>query len=142
MQKVVITGSASLEDKVKHWVNVFSKNNFKILAYPVPLSKETFLKKYPDIHKNFYKSITKAEILFVMNEEKKGIKGYIGAETFAEIAFATMENLLKGRNIEIVLLNKPSKEVQSVEEINLWLKLGWITFVENSSLKDIVNYKS
>jgi len=139
MQKIVITGSASLEERVIYWFNVFSRNNFKVLAYPVPLSKEIFIKKYPDIHKDFYKSITKTDILFVMNEEKKGIKGYIGAETFAEIAFATMENLLKGRNIEIVLLNKPSKKVQSVEEINLWLKLGWITLLENSSLREVVD---
>ena len=70
-------------------------------------------------------------MLFVMNETKEGIDGYIGAETFAELTFALMQNLVYNKNIQIVILRMPSINVQSYEEINLWLKLGWIKLLDD-----------
>jgi len=61
-----------------------------------------------------------------MNEDKNGIIGYIGAETFAELSFAVAQNLLNTHQTEIYVRKMPSKEVQCYEEINLWLELGWI----------------
>lgn len=84
------------------------------------------MKKYPIRHKEFFESITKTDILFIMNEDKNGITGYIGAESFAELAFGLTQNLLYNKNIELVILKMPSPEVQCYDEIYLWLKLGWI----------------
>lgn len=61
-----------------------------------------------------------------MNEDKKGIKGYIGAETFAEMGYVVANNQLGSSNVEIVLLKMPESGVQCVDEVVLWLKLGWI----------------
>lgn len=72
-----------------------------------------------------FENITMTDILFVMNETKEEIDGYIGAETFAELTFALMQNLVYNKNIQIVILRITSINVQSYEEINLWLKLGW-----------------
>lgn len=81
---------------------------------------------YPNVHKEFFENITKTDMLFIMNEDKNGKIGYIGAESFAELTFGLAQKLIYGKNIELVILKMPSKEIQCYEEINLWLKLGWI----------------
>jgi len=126
MKKVVIVGSASLPEKVQHWKKFWVDNGYVVTGYPSPVPKETFLEEYPKVHTEFFKNITKADILFVMNEDKNGITGYLGAETFAEIGFGVAQNLIYNKNIEIVLLQTPDEKVQSYAEIVLWLKLGWI----------------
>lgn len=61
-----------------------------------------------------------------MNEDKNGITGYIGAETFAEMAFGVTQKVVYGKDLEILLLKRPGENVFSFSEIELWLKLGWI----------------
>ena len=64
---------------------------------------------------------------------KGGVEGYIGAETFAELTFTVAQNLVYRKNIEIILAKMPSEKVQSFEEVNLWLRLGWIRVFKESS---------
>lgn len=124
-RKIVIAGSASLQSEVMKWKSYWD-NSSEVIAYPQAIPKETFLQDYPNVHKEFFASIEKADVLFVMNENKKGIVGYIGAETFAEIVFGIAQNSLHNKHIEVILLQMPETKVQSFEEIELWLKLGWI----------------
>ena len=130
MKNVVIAGSAKLQDKISHWVNYWKNKNHNILDYPVPIEEENFLKEYPDVHRDFFKNITETDVLFIMNEDKNGIIGYIGAESFAEMCFAVVQNLLYGKSINIILLKMPENKVQSYDEVVLWLKLGWIKLLE------------
>ena len=132
MRKVVISGSAKLQDNINYWIKYFEKKGYNILDYPRPIKKEKFIELYPKIHKEFFENITKTSMLFVMNETKEGIDGYIGAETFAELTFALMQNLVYNKNIQIIILKMPSTNVQSYEEINLWLKLGWIKLYDKN----------
>jgi len=125
-KKVVIAGSTSLQEKVLFWKKFWEDKGFYVSDYPEAIDKENFLAEYPKVHTNFFKNIIEADILFVMNEDKNGIKGYLGAESFAEMCFGVTQNLVYNKNIEIILLQKPSEDVQSCEEIILWLKLGWI----------------
>lgn len=125
-RKIVIAGSAKLQDKINHWISYFDKQNYKILDYPKTIEKEKFMNLYPDIHKNFFQNITQTDILFIMNEDKNNISGYIGAETFNELGFGLAQKLIYNKNIELIILKMPDKTVQCYEEINLWLKLGWI----------------
>lgn len=97
-----------------------------MINFPQPIPSENFEKLYPEVHTNFFKDITKADILFIANEEKNGISSYIGAETFAELGFGLAQKLVIGQNIKLILANLPSSEVQCYNEIVLWLKLGWI----------------
>ena len=69
-------------------------------------------------------------MLFIMNEDKDGKIGYIGAETFAELAFGLAQKLVYNKKIELVILKMPSENIQCYEEIKLWLKLGWIKLYE------------
>lgn len=132
MKKVVISGSAKLQDNTNYWIKYFANKGYNILDYPRPIEKEKFMELYPKIHKDFFENITETDILFVMNETKDEIEGYIGAETFAELTFALMQNLVYNKNIHIVILRMPSIKVQSYEEINLWLKLGWIKLYDKN----------
>lgn len=126
MKKVVITGSASLQKKVQRWKKFWEEKGYLVTSYPSPIPKETFLKEYPKIHTEFFKNITEADILFVMNENKNGIIGYLGAESFAEMCFGVIQNIVYNKSIEVILLQLPKDNVQSYDEINLWLKLNWI----------------
>lgn len=125
MKKVVLAGSVSMQKEINKWRKYWEKN-YIVLDYPKPIDKDQFLKLYPNVHKEFFKKIIQTDILFVMNENKNNIKGYIGAETFSELTFALVQNLLYNKNIEIILYKMPSKEVNCFEEINLWISLGWI----------------
>lgn len=125
--KVVIAGSASLQNEVSKWKKYWSeKENHVVIDFPLAIKSKNFTKIYPNIHKNFFRNILKADILFVANEDKKGISGYIGAEVFAELVYGMMQKLISKQKIKIILAKKPSSKVQSFEEVNLWLKLGWI----------------
>jgi hypothetical protein len=126
-KKVCIAGSASLPQAIAEWKSYWEAlPHHTVVAVPISISKRKFAKEYPHIHRNFFRALTQTRILFVANEDKKGIRGYIGAETFAELVFAMMQRFTGGRAIRIILAKMPSKKVPSYEEIKLWLKLGWI----------------
>ena len=72
MQKVVIVGSAKLQNDINYWKQKFSDNNYEVLDYPTEIKKEKFMELYPNVHKDFFENITKTDILFIMNEDKNG----------------------------------------------------------------------
>jgi hypothetical protein len=125
--KIVIAGSAGLQNEIQKWVQYWTnKENFSVLNYPKTISPEDLLKLYPDVHRSFFKDISDADVLFIANDKKNGIDGYIGAETFAELGFGLAQKLVYGKNIKLILANMPAKEVACYDEIVLWKKLGWI----------------
>ena len=128
MKHVVIAGSASAYETNMRWVEFWDRQTGCVVTdYPKRIPKERFDEEYPDVHKEFFQRLKDADILFVANGPKQGIEGYIGAEVFAEIAFAVTLNLIDGRHIKILLANMPSEQVQSHDEIQRWLRLGWIS---------------
>ena len=106
-KKVVIAGSASLQEKVQFWKKYWEDKKCSVTDYPSPISEETFLEEYPQVHKDFFKNIIESDILFVMNEDKNDIQGYLGAESFAEMCFGVTQNLIHNKNIEVILLQMP-----------------------------------
>lgn len=79
------------------------------------------------MHTEFLKNITKADMLFLINEGKNGIVGY---EAYAELFFGLSQKLIYNKNIELVIFKILSQNVGCYEEIDLWLKLGWIKLYE------------
>ena len=129
-QTIVIAGSASLRERAEYWKAFWEAKDYQVLDYPKAIARDNFLRDYPDVHRNFFRQIEQTELFFVMNEDKNGLTGYIGAETFAELTFALAQNLLHDRKIEILLLKMPAAGVQSHQEIELWLELKWIKLAE------------
>lgn len=80
MKKIVIAGSAKLPKEIKKWITFFENKNYKILDYPKRIEDTRFLELYSKVHKEFLENVTKADVLFVMNEDKNGKLGYIGYE--------------------------------------------------------------
>ena len=125
--KVVIAGSVSLEKEIKKWVQYWNdQEGCSVLNCPESIPKDNFENIYPGVHTKFFKSIAEADILFIANDRKKNVDGYIGAETFAELGFGLAQKLVYGKNIKLILAKMPTKEVACYDEIILWKKLGWI----------------
>ena len=130
MKKVVIAGSAKLQKEVENWKNFFENKNYEVLDYPRTIEEEKFIELYPNVHIEFLENVIKTDMLFVMNEDKNGKSGYIGYEAYAELLFGLTQKLIYKKEIELVILKMPSSDVGCYEEINLWLKLGWIKLYE------------
>lgn len=126
MKKVVIAGSSKLPDKMNYWIDYFEKNNYYVLDYPRGIDEDKFMEIYPDVHREFFENMTKTDVLFIMNEDKNNVKGYIGAESYAELTFGLAQNLVYKKNIDLVVYQMPSEEVSCYDEVKLWLELGWI----------------
>lgn len=130
MKKIVIAGSAKLQKEINYWLKIFESKNYEILDYPKEIEKSKFMELYPNIHIEFLENILKADMLFVMNEDKNGKLGYIGYEAYAELLFGLSQKLIYNKNIELIISKMPSQDVGCYEEIDLWLKLGWIKLYE------------
>lgn len=130
-KNVVIAGSASLQEEVLKCKEEFENKGYNVLDYPKAIDSSNFMELYPDVHKEFFDNITKTDILYIMNEDKNGIEGYIGAESFAELTFGLAQKLVNKKDIELVLLKEPSDKVQCYNEIKLWKELGWIKISNN-----------
>jgi len=124
MEKLVISASAKFEKEILEWKNKLGKN-FDVTKYPEKISGD-FLINYSMEFKNHYSYINDADILFILNLEKNGKKGYIGPGVFAEIAYAIGLNLTLGKKIKIYLLNNFADDLMCSEELSFWLDLGWI----------------
>ena len=127
MKKIVISGSSILQDKVQYWVNYFKNLNYEILDYPKYIKQTEYKEKLPAIYQNFYTALENTDVYFLMNEEKNGIPGYIGAGGIAVLTYVVILNLIHQKNIDIYILNMPSKEVSSYDEVKFWLDMGWIS---------------
>ena len=137
MKKIVISGSSKLQDKVEYWISYFKNLNYEILDYPKYTEPSEYEKTLPKIYKNFYTALENTDVYFLMNEEKNGIKGYIGASSIAELTYVVILNLIHNKNIEIYILNMPSKEVSSYDEVKFWLNMGWIKLFDKGEIKHL-----
>lgn len=126
MKKIVISGSSKLQDKVNYWLKYFKNKGYTILDYPKLIEQNNYMKELPKIYKDFYSALENTNVYFLMNEEKNGIKGYIGASSIAELTYAVILNLIHNKNIDIYILNMPSETVSSYDEVKFWLDMGWI----------------
>lgn len=150
MKKLVISGSAKLYERALYWRGYFEGRGYEVIDWPRPLFEHEdpmaevpptpglplgrLLKPddaaYADgmtkFYRQFYKHLDQTDALFVMNEDKNNIEGYIGPSAFSELTYALISNLNRGRKIEINLLKMPAKESSCYEEIKFWLEQGWI----------------
>ncbi|MFJ5477339.1 hypothetical protein ACIL82_11535 [Enterococcus faecium] len=72
--------------------------------------------------------------IFVFNQDRKGVLGYIGAATFSEMKYCLMQNLIHGKRIKIVLFKEPSEENFCFDEVDRWLKNGWMEIRQPNNL--------
>lgn len=86
MKNIVLCGSMKVKDKILEVSDQLTKTGFNVL-----LPKECMegLPKVYASRKHFERIVDKENTyVLIVNAEKKGIKNYIGPNSFAEIAFA------------------------------------------------------
>lgn len=64
MEKLVISGSSKLEDKVNYWINFFETKGYEVLNYPKLIEKEHYERNLTEHYESFYSSIEKTDIFF------------------------------------------------------------------------------
>lgn len=125
MKKLVIASSAKFQKEIEIWKTYFINKGYNVINYPKKINQDNS-EEYKIAHTGFFKSLIETDILFVLNEDKNGIEGYIGAETFAELSYTIVQNIINNTNKKIYLLKMPTEEVTCYMEIKNFIKLGWI----------------
>lgn len=125
MKKIVLAGSSKFIDKIEYWKEYFIEKGYDVIAYPKKINQYD-IDVYSKTYKSFFKALDVTDEVFVVNEEKNGIKGYVGSETFAELSYVLVNNLLKNENRKIYLLNEPDERNSCYFELDSFLKLGYI----------------
>lgn len=130
-QKLVISGSSSLQGKIAYWKKHFEERGYDVIAIPEFWDdQKDFKQQLTDLYKDFYTAIDTCDVFFLMNEDKNGIEGYIGANGTAELIYAVMQNLIRDRGMEIYIAKLPEERVPAYDEVTSYLKTGWIKIYE------------
>lgn len=70
--------------------------------------------------------MSKTDDLLLLNLDKKGIEGYIGYESFAELSNLVVKKIQVNNNHKIYIYKMPSKQVGCYDEIKHFIELGYI----------------
>lgn len=150
MKKLVISGSSKLHERALYWRGYFEGRGYDVIDWPCPVSTEEetldepqtepglslgrwlspndsdYATRMTKIYKRFYKNLDQADTFFLMNEDRDGIEGYIGASAIAELTYVITGNLNRGKKVEINILKLPSKSQNCYDEVKFWLDQDWI----------------
>lgn len=115
-KNIVLSGSTKFKDAIEKIKYKLEKNNNIILDY----SREDD-RNYLEVLNKFFESINNTDVLLVINNEKNGINGYIGASTFCEINHAVLNNIMYNKNIDIYLLNNIDSKISCYNELKFFI---------------------
>lgn len=130
-QTVVISGSSRFQAKISFWKNHFEAKGYEVIAVPEVWDEaRDFKQQLTSLYHDFYSAIDTCDTFFLVNEDKDGLKGYIGANGTAELIYATMLNVVKNKDIDIYISKVPDEGVLACDEVISFLKVGWIKVYE------------
>ena len=125
MRKIIIAGSATFYKEAFDMKKELENKNYDVIDYPrnIDVNNEV---EYKNAYERFYESLSKTDDLLLLNLDKKGIEGYIGYESFAELSNLVVKKIQVNKDHKIYIYKMPSKEVGCYDEIMHFLKLGYI----------------
>ncbi len=136
MKKLIISGSSKLQERAAYWRGYFEGRGYEVIDYPVAVSSEgDYAENLTDFYCSYYQNLDRADVFFLMNEDKNGFGGYIGPSTFSELSYVVVGNLNRGKKVEINLLQEPSSDQSCYQEIKFWLDQGWIKIYDRPTGK-------
>lgn len=136
MKKLIIAGSSKLQERAAYWRGYFEGRGYEVIDFPSLVSDEgDYASNLTDIYVSFYQNIDRTDVFFLMNEDKDDIGGYIGPSAFAELTYAIIANLNRGKKIEINILQMPSPEQPCHEEVKFWLDQNWLKIYDRPTGK-------
>ena len=125
MRKIIIAGSAKFYKEAKKFKKELEKEGYEVIDYPEKID-DTVELEYKEAYESFYENLNKTDDLLLLNLDKKGIEGYIGYESFAELSFLVVKKIQDNPDHKIYIYKMPSKEVGCYDEINHFINLGYI----------------
>ena len=85
MRKIIIAGSATFYKEAFNMKKELENKNYDVIDYPRNIDDSVEV-EYKQAYERFYESLSKTDDLLLLNLDKKGIEGYIGYESFAELS--------------------------------------------------------
>ena len=125
MRKIIIAGSATFYKQAFDMKKELESKNYKVIDYPKNID-DSIEVEYKQAYERFYDSLSKTDDLLLLNLDKKGIEGYIGYESFAELSNLVVKKIQVNNNHKIYIYKMPSIEVGCYDEIKHFLELGYI----------------
>ena len=134
MRKIIIASSAFFYKEAIELKLELEKSDYEVIDYPKKINDNIEI-EYKEAYERFYNSLSKTDDLLLLNLDKKGIEGYIGYESFAELSYLVVKKIQEDSNHKIYIYKIPSKEVGCYNEIMHFLELGYIELYRKKELK-------
>ena len=125
MRKIIIAGSATFYKEALELKQELENKNYYVIDYPKKINDDIEL-EYKEAYETFYDNLSKTDDLLLLNLDKKGVKGYIGYESFAELSNLIVKKIQINNDHKIYIYKMPSKEVGCYDEIMHFIELGYI----------------
>ncbi len=125
MRKIIIAGSATFYKQAFDMKKELESKNYEVIDYPKNID-DSIEVEYKQAYERFYESLSKTDDLLLLNFDKKGIEGYIGYESFAELSNLVVKKIQVNNDHKIYIYKMPSIEVGCYDEIKHFLELGYI----------------
>jgi len=125
MRKIIIAGSATFYKEALELKQELENKNYYVIDYPKKINDDIEL-EYKEAYETFYDNLSKTDDLLLLNLDKKGIEGYIGYESFAELSNLVVKKIQINNDHKIYIYKMPSEEVGCYDEIKHFLELGYI----------------
>ena len=125
MRKIIIAGSATFYKEALELKQELENKNYYVIDYPKKINDDIEL-EYKEAYETFYDNLSKTDDLLLLNFDKKGIEGYIGYESFAELSNLVVKKIQINNDHKIYIYKMPSKEVGCYDEIMHFIELGYI----------------
>ena len=125
MRKIIIAGSATFYKEALEIKNELENSDYYVIDYPKKINDDIEL-EYKEAYETFYDNLSKTDDLLLLNLDKRGIEGYIGYESFAELSNLVVKKIQINNDHKIYIYKMPSKEVGCYDEIKHFLELGYI----------------
>ena len=125
MRKIIIAGSSTFNKEALELKQELENKNYYVIDYPKKINDDIEL-EYKEAYETFYDNLSKTDDLLLLNLDKKGIEGYIGYESFAELSNLVVKKIQINNDHKIYIYKMPSKEVGCYDEIKHFLELGYI----------------
>lgn len=125
MRKIIIAGSATFYKEALELKQELENKNYYVIDYPKKINDD-IEHEYKEVYETFYGNLSKTDDLLLLNLDKKGIEGYIGYESFAELSNLVVKKIQINNDHKIYIYKMPSKEVGCYDEIMHFIELGYI----------------
>jgi len=125
MRKIIIAGSAFFYKEALDIKQELEAKGYEVIDYPKNINVDDEL-EYKEAYETFYDNINKTDDLLLLNLDKKGIEGYIGYESFAELSYLVVNKIQVNDNHKIYIYKMPSKDAGCYDEIKHFIELGYI----------------